>query len=102
MKPIINIKVMYKKKKPVWVWHWVYAKFADRVIPLRLVNRAGESKTHSFPIGVRVGIKRSKDVRFTRIRDSFFFNLLRFRVGKDAKKERNKVFYPIVKEMKHG
>jgi len=100
MKPIVNIKIMYKKKKPVWLWHLILEKFSDKVIPIHLVDRSRNSKIHYFPIGVRIGIKRSNDVRFIRIRDLLFFTLIRFRIGKDAKKECNKVFYPIVKELK--
>jgi hypothetical protein len=100
MKSIISIKITYKKKKPVWLWNYILKKFAGKLIPVILVSRSNNSKLVRVPVNILIGIKRSKDVRFIRIRDILFFTLLRFRVGKDAKKEKNKSFYPIVKEMK--
>lgn len=101
MKPIINIKIMYKMKKPVWLWNFVLSRFTDKVIPIKIIDREGNWHEHNFPIGVRVGIKRTKDARFCRIRDLLFFRLLRFRVGKNIKKESNKDILQIVKEMKY-
>lgn len=97
MKPIINIKIDFKKKIPNWL-----RVFAPTTAPIILTDRRGRQNVFYFPIGIRVGIKRSRDARFSRVRDLFFFEMYRYRVGKDSKKVNDINVLQMIKELKNG